>query len=468
MNEQQLKLVLNQLADGLTDVDLLPSIRARLKTSKQYSHQGDLSMNPKRNRVRRLRLASALLLTVLAAAALILVTPQGRTYAQSFLSLFTHHPSDTRPAPTEPAVVWVQQTPGVAQSTPTPPPPAATLAFSAECGDLTQPRCSTDQIRGRVNFTVKEPAYIPVPLYFTGATGGPDRVWLLYDTPDHTGFLIINEAPWTGSLSQAEWGIGASAEVKTVQICSLEGEYVKGDWTYQSGDTTQTWDPNRDAQMLRWIDGGVLITMQLYGIAWEQEKLIGLAAHFTTESVSAQPTPTPSSSDQWVSPYNLTLSEAEQQAGFNLRLPAVLPEFLLFEGALYVPERNEILAFYHYNYANFPDNTDGLVIREQLISANGECRLCGMVRGQYTNEYVEQSQKLVGPLAIIDAVQIGDVNGEYVEGVWHGTDCYGWVWESDPYVKTLRFQSDGYAYELAYYGLAVSKDDLVAIASYIR
>ncbi|HLF91267.1 MAG TPA: hypothetical protein VI451_20145, partial [Anaerolineales bacterium] len=58
-----------------------------------------------------------------------------------------------------------------------------------------------------------------------------------------------------------------------------------------------------------------------------------------------------------------------------------------------------------------------------------------------------------------------NVTGEYVEGVWklNGTSK---DWESDPYLKTMRWQVNGIAFELLFMGPpdSVTKAELIAIA----
>ena len=72
-------------------------------------------------------------------------------------------------------------------------------------------------------------------------------------------------------MSKEYQQIGVSAEVETVQIGSVPGEYVTGAWTLpevesaievtQFGKTTPvqaTWDPEAEVQMLRWVEDEML------------------------------------------------------------------------------------------------------------------------------------------------------------------------------------------------------------------
>jgi hypothetical protein len=163
---------------------------------------------------------------------------------------------------------------------------------------------------------------------------------------------------------------------------------------------------------------------------------------FQTTSAPATITPDPG----YI--FDQSISEAEQKAGFKAILPRSIPENLSFQGASYEPEHNIVRLFYSYE-----DTTNGLVLREERFQTNDDCELCGVV----------------GASAEIRIVQVGDVNGEYVEGVWNLT-ANGPVWVSDPYLKTLRWQKDGMAFELLYMGPPeeVTKEKLIAIAESMK
>jgi len=144
---------------------------------------------------------------------------------------------------------------------------------------------------------------------------------------------------------------------------------------------------------------------------------------------------------------NQTVAEVEQQAGFDVLDPGWLPGNLTFVGATLEPKFHIARIFYQYV------ETNGLVLREQPLQPTKDCELCGEV----------------GASAAIETLPIGSVSGEYVEGVWKMAAA-GPVWESDPYLKTLRWQANGMAFELVYMGPpdSVTKADLVAIAESMK
>jgi hypothetical protein len=191
------------------------------------------------------------------------------------------------------------------------------------------------------------------------------------------------------------------------------------------------------------------------GRAWAQE-----AWHFFTRAGSDRlpvqswqktpvatpselPTPDPGS----ILDAKMTVKEVAGLAGYPVREPGRLVGSLSFSGASY-DSRYQIARIFYQD-----DQSNSLALREEQFQRIEDCALCSTV----------------GASTAVETVQIGDVTGEYVVGVWKLTDK-GPVWESDPYLQRLRWQADGMAYELVYMGQpdSLTKDDLVAIAASIK
>jgi hypothetical protein len=162
--------------------------------------------------------------------------------------------------------------------------------------------------------------------------------------------------------------------------------------------------------------------------------------------------------------FNLSLSQAEKLAGFQLYLPPRLPHFLSFLGAKYEQKTRLVTVFYNIEepYMN------GLTLSQQVFSNADDCAICDIVAGDSSLLTEDNSPMVVGSNANLEIVEIGDVTGKYVTGVWQGTDCCGWVWDSDTDLKTLRWQVDDRAFELQYVGSDLKKEDLVAIAKDLK
>jgi hypothetical protein len=142
-----------------------------------------------------------------------------------------------------------------------------------------------------------------------------------------------------------------------------------------------------------------------------------------------------------------SVAEVEGLASYKVFQPSWLPDALSIVGASYQPDHRIVRIFFR------DQETNGLVLKQEPIQQAEDCTLCDKV----------------GASASIEAVEINNTAGEYVEGVWKLTDN-GPVWEPDPYLKTLRWQADQMAFELLYMGPpdSVSKADLIAIAQSIK
>jgi len=416
------------------------------------------------------------------AAALLVFTPQGRAWAQEVIHFFTRAASDTLPAPTAAPLVWVNVTPGALAPTTTP------RALFTDCGDFTGPKCSVEQIRSKVDFPVRELGTIPQGMHFVGATGGPDRIVLFYDNGELTYGLTVVEEPWTGSSEMTKWEIGASAIVEAVQVGSAAGEYVKGGFKGQLleapniGDAIkadQVWDANVGLETLHWINDGIFFSMSTWdndfnNILLDRDAFVALAAGLTTGPVSAgqtyvppTETPVPAVMVDGLT-YNLSVSQAEKQAGFNLPEPGRLPDILAFAGAAYEPEQKIARIFYIEQPVGLSE-TFGLRVSEELAPNTADCILCRTIRGDYGDFLTEKNSMVIGAETLIDTVQVGGFTGQYIEGKWALSNS-GWAWLPYPEIKTLRWQAHGLAFELQYFGFStpngipISKADLIAIA----
>jgi hypothetical protein len=258
-----------------------------------------------------------------------------------------------------------------------------------------------------------------------------------------------------------------------VKVGEVTAEYVKG--SYDGNRNPPEWNADLALQALRWVDQGVLFTVYMNGTQpkLEMSSLAALMGSLTDGPVAVKITPVAGTATPTPEPFNfhplypLTLAEAEEKAGFAVQLPERLPEILSFSGASYDPDAKIVVLLYHYNDPNMPENTNGLGIREALAAQTGDCPLCGIQVGVGADVGKDPDALMVGAEATVETVQIGSVKGEYVEGVWNGTDK-GWVWVSDPYVKHLRWRMNGMAFELSYFGMEITQEDLIAIAQSMK
>lgn len=479
MNKQQYHSVLISLAEHKApaiNINLWPAIQSRIQMSQSSTTKG-IIMNKTTDLMGRKLKPVFFLVIVVLLGVVFFALPSGRSLAQDIIRYFTRNETNVMPGTTSEPVAWVEQTPGVAAAATTPLDAQSTLVsplFEAECGTFTVPLCSIDSIREMVNFSVFALAKLPESVYFAGATGGTDSVVLTYRSADQRIYMEIWEEPFTGNPNQQPWVLGAGAEIQNIQIGDVTGEYVKG--SYNGNDNPPLWDSTIDLQWLHWVDHGIFFTLRLYGAADElgRDNLAALAAALTDGPVgeNGQPVaeteiPTIESADKYHEIYPLTLAEAEELAGFTLMTPSVLPETLRFVGARFDEESKEVWVFYHYNNPNFPDTSDGLVLREQHKLQVEVCSLCGFIQGEYKPN---RSNSLISPNALIENIQIGKFEGFYVEGIgWVASEepPY-WDWDPEPYRKRIRFQTDELAIEVWVDSYELTREDVIAITASLR
>ena len=256
----------------------------------------------------------------------------------------------------------------------------------------------------------------------------------------------MNELPLTQILNQlAEDAVPDDLDLRIGIHHRLEMSKTqpqKGVFSMKAGFAR----PRRIAALVTFI---VLVLAAVFlftpqGQTWAQSIL----GYFTyTESDTwPQETLIPGADSNW--DFNLSIAEAEQRAGFDVLVPTRFPDSLSyslsFREVSFDPQRKMVVISYDVVYQSDPSVTgSGIMLSQKPIPEDGEdCEICS----------------LVGASAEIEEVQIGNISGEYVVGVWKAIGDTGqWGWVSDPYLQRLRWQSDGMAFELL---ALVNPDDL--------
>jgi hypothetical protein len=469
VENRELKSILQDALESefpASQIDLLPKVREHLVAGTiQQGEKMDTGHS------RRTSKAALSIATVIALLAIALITPQGRAFAQNLLHLFIRANGNTIPVPTPQPMNWVEVTPGILQRTMTPMPTLTPLvAFAGDCGTFPIMSCSVEQIRSKVDFEVKEPASIPAGMYFTGATGGPDAVYLRYEYENNSGGLFVAEERWTGTPDQGNPRVGASAVIEEVQVGNLDGEYFKGSFVQDgnSRDSVATWDPDETMETLRWVDGEVSYTLE-YSYTdqspLEKDGLAAIAESMTTEPVAelALPATPAATATVYVNPdlMALKIALAERQAGFTLRLPPRLPATLTAHGGASFNQANGVVSVW-FTYDDL--NMNGLYLNQQIISDPDQCILCDATVGDDNSVLPVHGPEIVGANAGLQTVQIGDITGKYYTGVRLGSG----EWDPMPDMKHLRWQVDDRAFELISLGTDLQKEDLISIAESIK
>lgn len=326
-----------------SEIDLWPILQAKLTTKSNFQHRKEPNLKSISLLSNRKRVAFISALTLLAVLGMIFILPQGWAWAKNFIRFFLPT-KDQIAIPTQNSVNLVEITPGVMQPTLT-PASSWKPAFAETCGELFAPRCSVEQIQQLVSFQVKSIAVVPAGLQFIGATGGPEGVTLIYQRNDPYSIISLTQSPMLTEENQTVL-VGSSAVVEEILINSVDGEYVKGGYFHLGGDTETHWDPSAELQSLRWEENGILYTITLTGsndFTPQMLDKIGLTNLAT--SLTDQVTPIANELDVVEMK---SISEAEQEAGFEVIEPSWIPEGYLFKYASYIDESKTIcLVYFH-------------------------------------------------------------------------------------------------------------------------
>jgi hypothetical protein len=159
--------------------------------------------------------------------------------------------------------------------------------------------------------------------------------------------------------------------------------------------------------------------------------------------------------------FDLSVAEAENLAGFQLKTPLELPPSFEFTGADY----DEILQAAILNYTT-PGGQLVLHISQQLLGSNYQS---------------------IGPTAKIESVNIGAFTGEYVAGGWKipvpevesGLEAEAIittpqvVWDAEVNLQTLRWTDGTFLYEIMLAGdpeqpAHLDKNDLISLATHMQ
>jgi hypothetical protein len=226
-----------------SEVQLWPAVKASLVAGKHPLQQGE-NMNTRPHRIPRL--AFAILVTVALLLAVALVTPQGRTLAQSVLQFFMRAESTTF------SLQPSQTTTGQGDSSaPTAEPPA--------------PLVSVSEAEAQAGFDVAELPYVPDGFAYLGARLYGAAVHIEYETQDRGGHLIITQSQ--GGFVQSDWDRVPADAIVPVKIGERDGEFARGMFVVYAGETTARWNPDAPILRLRWVKDGVWFEMTKYGDA---------------------------------------------------------------------------------------------------------------------------------------------------------------------------------------------------------
>lgn len=385
-------------------------------------------------------------------SAIVVLTPQGRAWAQEVLHFFTRAASDTKPV--------------------------ETLAAGEDWAwtfDLSL--AEAEQLTG-INASV--PTWIPETLVYNGVMVDPNRKMILisynYLGMEGTGLVLLQQAVTDNTNCEICDVVGASADIQTVQVGMVQGEYVIGVWK-AIGDTRQWgWDEEPFMQRLRWQVNGMAYELSYMAPpeSMSRDEMVAIAASLSSDPAAKaalmlpRPTDTPGEATLHTL-YPLDRFQAQQQARFTILLPTWMPDNFTLEGAACEQQEPPIAhLFYPDAEKSALSGEHGLRLSEQLVANGADCDLCGFLVGDWTAAEAAYEFKVVGEGATIEKVTIGSASGLYVQGSWQAAGESGKQWVNDPGVSVLRWQSNGIAFQITYFGEELTLEDLIKIVESIH
>jgi len=369
---------------------------------------GTIRQGEKMNSINSRRIKRfALATAVIASLTVAFVTPQGRGFAQSLLQLFTRAETNSFP------VDMIEPNPLEL----TGEPPASLITIR--------------EAEIRVGFDVAELPYVPDGFNYLGARMYRDAVSLEYEAQGGGGNLILMQSQ--DGFVQSDWDKVPRDAIIPVRIGIVDGEFAQGTFVVKGGEASATWNASAPILRLRWLKDDLWFDLTKYGDVeaveyLDQAGMIELASRVTTNL------------------FALTMEEVKKYAGYDVKEPAIIPEGMTFLGASFDPVLK--MASLSIGYSELERI---VLVNQQPVDSVDTCSLCGVV----------------GASASVQAVQINNMPGEYAEGVWELTNN-GPVWRDEPLLKTLRWQTDGQAFEIIFMGNGSVIDDLIAIAESMK
>jgi hypothetical protein len=245
MEKQEIQSVLQDALEEeipSSQVQLWPIVKANLVAGESPLNQQGVKMNTiKLQRTSRLMFV---ILTLVVLLVIFLVTPQGRSFAQSILQFFSRAEETTFPLDDSQIV---SNEPETLQPTALPPAPLLSVA----------------EAEAQAGFDIAELPFIPHGFDYLGARLYGEVINIEYETPGKGGHLIISQTQ--DGFNQSEWDNVPAGEIASVKIGELEGEFVQGTFVVYPGENFATWNPEAAILRLRWMQDDILFEITKYG-----------------------------------------------------------------------------------------------------------------------------------------------------------------------------------------------------------
>lgn len=342
-DDQKRRLLQNLAEQGVpADYDPWETLRQRI---------GPRNM-PTRNPSTLARAAGYIAVAVVAMTIVFLSSPQGHATAQSILRFFTRAGSDSLPLPANVATQSVPPTitpaptrllPLVQAKTPHAPTPLPEGSRRQQDGSIWAK--SLAEIQPVVDFAIHAlpsapPGYALTDVIYLPSGGLVQQIYKYHPYQSGEMFIFSQQTTPPGDV------IGQSAAVEQIEIDGRPVEMVEGSWFTAAGTDQQQWAADAPVHTFRWQQDGFIFTLEFwinetFSPAYLEPKDMQAMVEVAMGKRAAFPT-----YPQRLDLQNLTLEQAQEQAGYTLVAPALIPEGFIFSRAAYDPSMDLVVLFY--------------------------------------------------------------------------------------------------------------------------
>jgi hypothetical protein len=371
-----------------SQIQLWPAVQTVLVAGGNTSFQQGKKIIIKPHRISR---PALVILVIGALLALVLLTPQGRAWAQEVAQFFRRINSMTIELPAEQRKQLNNESlpsydlPLVPVFIPTTSPEMTTIPVCETPQRSQSYHCQVALAESKLGFALKELPEKPQDWEFQSLSFDPNSrsAVLTYkldvmNGTSYSHFMLIQGAGDFSNFAwyrNNPWEAVPTDKVEPVSIGEYQGEYVMGSFSLKPGDTVLTWSEETGRQRLAWSEGErwYLIdfspNLNLAG-TMRKEQLIHLA-----ESLIASPIAPAESLD---SAHLTSISDAEKISGLDLKAPTLLPMNMRFMYARSFPGGKQIHLIYGDNEELIVQEWEGKPLKIdqpsgvfQIVSING-------------------------------------------------------------------------------------------------
>jgi hypothetical protein len=346
------------------------------------------------------RLRFALTITALFLLAGILISPQGRAWAQEVVEFFRRINFTSIPVSEEDkewmnAPVERYDLPLVPVAVPTLAPEMAALPECQTPEDSASYACQVAHAEAQLGMDLKEFPKTPEDWIFKTLhiEPGSKMAFLVYNhSSGHGGDFVLQQGE---GQFQGDYGLLSAVpadKVESVMVGPYAGEYVLGGFILTKGDNSWRWDTST-FQRLAWSDGKRWFYIEIFPPSpghISRDKLVELAAGLVD---------TPAEPADPIDPDAISsIAKAEEITGLDLKAPGLLPLGYGFSHARYflAKQSKEVHLYYDpngdliiYEWEGNPDDFDRfakIYTDHALVSVNGNPAFYGVREGASEHE----------------------------------------------------------------------------------